>query len=108
MKGAHELLLFLVRSGRSLRLVVDLPALLDEFASLRRENLARLREWDLTAEQLGLTGTHPALGAVTVRQLMATWTAHDLGHILQITRTMARKLKSDVGPWKEYLSVMSR
>lgn len=83
-----------------------LPALLDEFATLRRENLARLRALDLQTEQLHLIGTHPALGSVTVRQLLATWTAHDLGHILQITRTMARRWNGEVGPWREYLSVM--
>lgn len=83
-----------------------LPALLDEFAALRRENLARLRALDLGAAQLELPGTHPALGRVTVRQLLATWTAHDLGHLVQITRTMARRFKEEVGPWREYLSVM--
>jgi len=49
---------------------------------------------------------HPALGLVTLRQLLATWTAHDLGHILQITRVMAKRYREEVGPWAEYLSVM--
>ena len=83
-----------------------LPALLDEFASLRRENLARLRAFDLQPAQLELIGMHPALGPVTIRQLLATWTAHDLGHILQVSRVMAKRYKQEVGPWAEYLSVM--
>jgi hypothetical protein len=83
-----------------------LPTLLDEFRALRRDNLARLRALDLQPEQLQLQGKHPALGAVTVRQLLATWTAHDLGHILQVSRVMAKRYKNDVGPWAEYLSVM--
>jgi hypothetical protein len=81
-------------------------ALLDEFASARQTNLARLRGLNLQPAQLELQGTHPAFGPVTLRQLLATWTAHDLAHITQISRTMARRLKADVGPWAEYLSVM--
>src|ERR1700716_453145 len=60
-----------------------LSTLLDEFSALRRDNLARLRALNLQPEQFELRGTHPALGPVTVRQLLATWTAHDLAHILQ-------------------------
>ena len=85
---------------------LPLNALLDEFAALRRDNLARLRALNLQPAQLDLKGTHPELGAVTVRQLLATWTAHDLGHILQVTRVMAKRYKVDVGPWAEYLPVM--
>lgn len=80
--------------------------LLDEFATLRRGNLERLRELDLQPKDLELTGMHPELGAVTVRQLIATWTAHDLGHLLQVSRVMAKRYKPDVGPWVQYLSVM--
>ena len=83
-----------------------LATLLDEFAGLRRDNLARLRMLDLQAAQLELKGTHPDLGPVTVRQLLATWTAHDLGHIVQVSRVMAKRYKQEVGPWAEYLSVM--
>ncbi len=83
-----------------------LPALLDEFRDLRLQGIADLRAMNLTSEQLELNGRHPALGIVTARQLMATWTAHDLGHILQISRVMARRYKSDVGPWAQYQSVM--
>ncbi len=83
-----------------------LSMLLDEFAALRRENLARLRAADLQPAQLELTGMHPALGPVTVGQLQATWTAHDLGHIVQVSRVMARRYQREVGPWAEYLSLM--
>ena len=83
-----------------------LSTLLDEFAFPRRDNLARLRELNLQPAQLEQIGAHPALGPVTVRQLLATWTAHDLGHILQVSRVMARRYKQEVGPWAEYLSVM--
>jgi hypothetical protein len=83
-----------------------LPALLDEFRDLRRDSVSRLRAMNLTAEQLERNGRHPALGLVTARQLVATWIAHDLGHTLQISRVMARRYRSEVGPWAEYLSVM--
>lgn len=84
----------------------SLSTLLDEFSALRRDNLARLRALNLRPAQFELQGTHPALGPVTVRQLLATWTAHDLAHILQVSRVMAKRYKQEVGPWAEYLSVM--
>jgi DinB superfamily len=84
----------------------SLPTLLEEFTALRRDNLVRLRELNLQPADLELQGTHPALGRVTVRQLLATWTAHDLAHILQANRVMAKRYKREVGPWAEYLSVM--
>lgn len=83
-----------------------LEELLDEFARLRRENVEHLRRRELSDEQLGREGMHPALGRVTARQLLATWTAHDLGHVVQISRTMARRYRPDVGPWAEYMGVM--
>lgn len=85
-----------------------LPTLLDEFATLRAGNLAKLRARNLRPEQFDLQGTHPELGPVTLRQLLATWTAHDLAHILQISRTMAKRYREEVGPWAEYLSVMKQ
>ena len=84
----------------------SLSTLLDEFKDLRATNLERLRELNLQPAHLELVGTHPALGTVTARQLLATWTAHDLAHLLQITRVMAKRYKHEVGPWAEYLSVM--
>ena len=83
-----------------------LPELLDEFRNLRLGSIVDLRAMNLTGGQLELNGRHPALGLVTARQLMATWTAHDLGHIIQVSRVMAKRYKLEVGPWLEYLSVM--
>jgi uncharacterized damage-inducible protein DinB len=83
-----------------------LPTLLDEFSALRQSSLARLRELNLQPAQLELDVAHPALGTVTVRQLLATWTAHDLAHMLQVCRVMARRYRQEVGPWAAYLSVM--
>ena len=85
-----------------------LGQLLDEFAALRAQNLAALREWHLTDAQLALGGEHPALGAVTLRQLLATWVAHDLGHLAQTSRVMAKQYREAVGPWRAYLPVMDR
>jgi hypothetical protein len=84
----------------------SLAMLLDEFGALRRENILRLRALDLQPAQLELKGTHPTLGVVTLRQLLATWTAHDLAHILQVSRVMARRYKEETGPWAQFLSVM--
>jgi len=83
-----------------------IDSLLDEFAALRLDNLTRLRSLNLQPEQLDFKGTHPELGEVTLRQLLATWTAHDLGHILQISRVMAKRMKEEVGPWAQYMSLM--
>ena len=83
-----------------------MSSLLDEFAERRADNLVQLRALDLQPAQLELVGTHPAFGRVTLRQLVATWTAHDLAHILQVCRVMAKRYKQEVGPWAEYLSVM--
>jgi len=85
-----------------------LPELLDEFARLRAENLATLRSWTLTDAQLSLTGEHPEFGAVSLRQLLATWVAHDLGHVAQISRVMAKQYREAVGPWRAYLPILDR
>ena len=85
-----------------------LSELLDTFDQLRARNLRILREWNLSDPQLELTGTHPALGPVTLRELLATWVVHDLGHIGQIVRVMAKQYDQEVGPWKEYLPVLTR
>lgn len=81
--------------------------LLARFAELRRENLATLGAWNLGAEALARRGRHPNLGVVSLAQLLATWTAHDLGHVIQISRVMAKRHRKAVGPWAEYLSVMA-
>ena len=82
--------------------------LLDEFEQLRLANLHTLRGWNITAQQLDLVGEHPALGVVTLRQLLATWVAHDLGHIAQIARVMAKRYRDDVGPWQAYLPIVGQ
>ncbi|MCB0719591.1 MAG: DinB family protein [Bacteroidetes bacterium] len=81
--------------------------LLDEFGKLRAENVAELEAWSLTEADLDRTGTHPALGTVTLRQLIATWVVHDLGHIRQIARVLAKQYAGEVGPWEQYLRVVS-
>jgi hypothetical protein len=85
-----------------------LATLLDEFSTLRAENLATLRGWRLTEAQLALQGEHPALGTVTLAQLLSTWVAHDLGHLAQTSRVMAKQYREAVGPWRVYLPVLDR
>ncbi|HEU4886179.1 MAG TPA: DinB family protein [Longimicrobium sp.] len=85
-----------------------LADLLDEFENLRAQNLAILRGWHLSEAQLALQGEHPSLGTVTLRQLLSAWTVHDLGHIAQTTRVMAKQYRDAVGPWREYLPVLDR
>src|SRR5687767_10494807 len=82
--------------------------LLDELTSLRAQNLATLESWRLTDAQLALEGEHPAFGAVTLRQLLAAWVVHDLGHIVQVSRVMAKQYRDAIGPWREYLKVVDR
>ena len=86
----------------------SLDDLLDEFARLRAENLATLAGWRLTEAELALQGEHPDFGPVTLRQLLATWVAHDLGHLGQIARVMAKQYRDAVGPWRAYLPIMDR
>ena len=83
-----------------------LADLLGEFASLRRDNLARVRALHLTDADLDRTGLHPQFGTVTARQLLSTWAAHDLDHLMQISRVLARQIGDNVGPWREYLKIL--
>jgi len=85
-----------------------LKDLLEEFDRLRSGIVATLRGWNLKDNDLELTGEHPELGMVTMRQLLATWVVHDLSHIAQITRTMARAYTRAVGPWTAYFRVLQR
>lgn len=85
----------------------SLPALLAIFDRERRENLRRLESLGLTSEQLQARGRHPAFGAVTAAQLLATWAAHDLNHIAQICKALAYQWKHAVGPWEQYLSILA-
>ncbi len=80
--------------------------LLDTFAMLRAENLIALQGMKLTAAELALTGTHPALGRVTMEQLLATWVVHDLNHLAQIAKALAFQYTDAVGPWREYLTIL--
>ena len=84
----------------------SLPQLLDEFARLRSENLDQLRAFNLQPQDLERRGQHPALGVVTLSQLLATWTAHDLTHLHQISRVMAHQYRDAVGPWSKFLGVL--
>jgi len=86
----------------------SLADLLDEFERLRRESIEALRAERLEGRDLDLHGMHPSLGEVTLRNLLATWVVHDLGHIAQISRVMAKRYGDDVGPWREYLPVLTR
>jgi len=85
-----------------------LAQLLDEFEQLRAGNVRTLIGWKLTDAQLALTGEHPEFGSVTLSQLLATWVGHDLGHIAQTARVMAKQYRDAVGPWRAYLPVMDR
>ena len=78
------------------------------FDQLRSGNVATLRGWNLKDRDLDLIGEHPEFGEVTMRQLLATWVVHDLSHIAQITRTMARSYTEAVGPWMKYFRVLQR
>jgi hypothetical protein len=84
----------------------SLEQLLDEFAVMRAANLARLRALNLTDEQLERKGLHPALGSVTLNELLATWAAHDLTHLHQMARVMSYQYRDAVGPFRAFLGVM--
>ena len=86
----------------------SLPQLLDEFKELRKQNVSTLKSKGLTDADFDKTGNHPSFGEVTLKQLLATWVAHDLSHINQITRVMSKQYKIEVGPWKAYLPVMNK
>ena len=84
-----------------------LASLLDEFANARRDSLRELEAFRLTEADLDRRGRHPQLGNVTLRQLLATWVAHDLDHVVQIARVLARQYSEEVGPWRAYLRIIS-
>jgi len=85
----------------------SLVSLLEEFARLRSANLDVVRSWGLTPADLDLPGRHPALGRVTLRQLLAAWVVHDLGHVAQAARVMAKQYKEAVGPWVPFMPVLT-
>lgn len=84
----------------------NLSSLLETFAQLRQENLNALRGMNLSEADFGRRGLHPELGEVTLGQLLATWVVHDLDHVVQVARTMAKSYTEATGPWIEYLSVL--
>jgi uncharacterized damage-inducible protein DinB len=86
----------------------SLGQLLDTFAELRTSNLIRLQSLRLTPEDFDRPGRHPELGSVNLGQLLATWVAHDLNHLGQIARVMGRQYTDAVGPWLEYLPLLTR
>lgn len=86
----------------------SLAQLLARFEVLRKANLAELRTMQLGPGQLDLMGEHPDFGPVTLRQLLATWVVHDLGHVAQISRVIAKQYRTTVGPWEAYLPVLHR
>ena len=83
-----------------------LEQLLDDFGCLRRDNLAAVRSLNLGHEDMNRRGKHPMLGVVTLSQLFATWTVHDLSHLHQLSRVMAHQYRDKVGPWGVYLGVL--
>ena len=84
----------------------ELCELLETFADLRKENLATLKAMNLTDSDFDRRGLHPELGEVTLRQLLATWVVHDLDHVGQIARAMAKAYTNATGPWIDYLSIL--
>ena len=85
----------------------SLASLLAELGRLRAANLELLRSWRLTPTDLELPGTHPSLGRVTLRQLLASWVVHDLEHVAQVARVMAKQYRTEVGPWVPFLPVLT-
>ena len=81
--------------------------LLNEFARLRKKNLFWFSELHLEDDDCNKEGMHPSLGVVTLRQLLSTWVVHDLTHIAQITRVMAKQYKEEVGPWAQYFRILN-
>lgn len=85
----------------------SLEELLHEFKTLRVQNIAQLNSIEFTDELLNKTGIHPTFGSVTLKQLLAAWVVHDLTHIYQISRVMAKQYEAEVGPWKQFLGVLN-
>lgn len=86
----------------------NMNELLNEFETLRNKNLNYLNALNVTEDHFELQAIHPSLGEVSMKQLLAAWVAHDLGHIAQIARVMAKQYKEEVGPWVEYMSLLNR
>ena len=87
---------------------IPIGRLLKEFGDLRKKSLRELKNLELKETTLSKTGNHPAFGEVNVKQLISSWVVHDLGHIGQMVRVMAKQYKDEVGPWVDYLSILNR
>jgi hypothetical protein len=85
----------------------SLEQLLDEFKTLRKDNMTWFKSLKLSEKDLDKKGMHPELGEVTLRNLLATWVVHDLTHIAQITRVMAKQYKEEMGPWPEFFRILN-
>jgi uncharacterized damage-inducible protein DinB len=85
----------------------NMTALLTEFAGIREQNLDALYEHPVSEAELDKTGMHPKMGAVTLRNVLSTWVAHDLAHTAQIARVMAKQYKQEVGPLIEFLRILN-
>ena len=86
--------------------VDPMPVLLQEFQTLRDQNVAELRNMNISEDDLAKTGIHPSFGEITLREMLSTWTVHDLNHIAQITRVMSNQYRSNVGPWVKFLRIL--
>ncbi|MFI5135299.1 MAG: DinB family protein, partial [Chitinophagales bacterium] len=86
----------------------SLQQLIDEFKTLREKSIDELKKANLSDEDLEKTGIHPEFGTVTLKQHLSSWVVHDLGHIAQIARVMAKQYHDEVGPWKKYLTILYR
>jgi hypothetical protein len=84
----------------------SLQQLLNEFEVMRKENMVWFRSLQLTENDLDKNGSHPTLGKVTLKNLLSTWVIHDLTHIAQITRVMAKQYKEEAGPWLQFFRIM--
>lgn len=82
--------------------------LISEFKNLRKSNISELKSFELKNKDLELKGIHPEFGEITLEQLISTWVVHDLGHIAQISRVMAKQYETNVGPWKAYLGILNK
>jgi hypothetical protein len=85
----------------------SLQQLLNEFAAIRKENIIWFTSLQLTENDLDKKGMHPVLGDVTLRHLLSTWVVHDLTHIAQITRVMAKQYKDEMGPWPQFFRILN-
>lgn len=101
---------YVIEEARAVGQGKALDQLLEEFAQLRADNLAHLRTLNLTPAQLAMTGIHPdpAFGPVTITNLIAAWAAHDLHHVAQICKALAFQLADDVGPWAQYMGIITQ